>query len=146
MCCSWKGKRTKELDRLYEEYGDIFDRYPDGYLELEGCYNISYEEYVGYLKECIKEKRALPYIMFPEYFLTEEEWEIGNKLYQEYVAVFGKLPKYIKDIEGYETVTEEFMDSVGFEDYIMECIAKKKKTPLSDVLMLNLEEMLYEYE
>ena len=69
----WKGKVTKELDKLYEEYHQLFKVYPDFYLELEGCYDMSYEEYVGYIKECIEKKKAMPYVVYPDE--NPDEWD-----------------------------------------------------------------------
>ena len=48
----WEGKVTEELKELYIQYAELFDgMYPDEYAELEGCYDISYEEFVRYIKE-----------------------------------------------------------------------------------------------
>lgn len=64
-----KGKATKELDKLYEEYHQLFKVYPDFYLELEGCYDMRYEEYV----ECIERKKEMPHIVYPDE--NPHEWE-----------------------------------------------------------------------
>lgn len=62
----WEGKVTEELKDLYIQYAELFDgMYPDEYAELEGCYDISYDEFVGYIKECIKRKEKMPDVMFP---------------------------------------------------------------------------------
>ena len=140
----WTGKFTEELEELYDKYEEIFGEYPGRYMEIESSYStMSYEEYVGYIKESIQQKRALPYVMFPDDFLTDEEWEEGNQLYQEYISVFGKPPDYYEDRERYKTVTEEEVDSVDAEIYLRECIAKKEKTVLSDALALGLEVLLF---
>ena len=62
----WKGKVTEELKELYKQYAELFrGKYPDEYAELDGCYDISYEEFIGYIKESLKQKNSLPDVMFP---------------------------------------------------------------------------------
>ena len=55
----WKGKVTPELKELAHTYSAIFpDEYVDGYDEL--CYDaMSYDEFIGYIKEAIETHRPL---------------------------------------------------------------------------------------
>ena len=55
----WKGKVTAELKELAYKYTELFDgEYVDGYDEL--CYDVmSYDEFVGYIKEAIETHRPL---------------------------------------------------------------------------------------
>lgn len=50
----WNGKITKELKQLSEEYAaDNDGYYPDEYEEL--CYDaMTYDEFVGYIKEALR--------------------------------------------------------------------------------------------
>jgi len=66
----WKGKVTEELRTLYKQYLELFDGMPpDGYEELDGCYDISYDEFVGYIKKCIKQKNQCQMLCFQEYMI-----------------------------------------------------------------------------
>ena len=59
----WKGKYTKELDELYDKYEELFpNSYPDEYEEIE-YHGMTYDEYVGYIKECIKQKKEMESIV-----------------------------------------------------------------------------------
>lgn len=75
MYSFWRGRKvTEELKKLYKQYDELFRGYPDEYLELEGCYDdMSYEEYVGYIKECIEKKKAMPYVVYPDE--NPDEWD-----------------------------------------------------------------------
>ncbi|KAA3383956.1 hypothetical protein F1904_11935 [Akkermansia muciniphila] len=50
----WNGKWTKELEGLYDEYAAMWDGMePDEYEEI--LYDVmTYEEFVGYIKECLE--------------------------------------------------------------------------------------------
>ena len=59
----WKGKVTEELIDLYKQYHELFpDGYPDEYEEIE-YQGMTYDEYVGYIKECIKQKKEMESIV-----------------------------------------------------------------------------------
>ncbi len=59
----WEGKVTEELIDLYKQYHKLFpDGYPDEFEEIE-YYDMTYHEFVGYIKECIKQKKEMPYIV-----------------------------------------------------------------------------------
>lgn len=68
MCWTllWKGKKTEELKELYTQYKKLFcPFYPGSYEEI--AYNsMTYDEYVGYIKECIKQKKEMPDIVYGE--------------------------------------------------------------------------------
>lgn len=59
----WTGKWTNELDALYDKYFEMFDGYyPDDYDEI--LYDaMTYEEFVGYIKQCLKSKKGMPRIV-----------------------------------------------------------------------------------
>ena len=59
----WNGKWTEELDKLYDKYMERFGgALPDGYDELN--YDaMSYENFVGYMKECIETGREMPEVV-----------------------------------------------------------------------------------
>lgn len=50
----WNGKWTKELEALYDAYAAMWDGMePDEYEEI--YYDaMTYEEFVGYIKECLE--------------------------------------------------------------------------------------------
>lgn len=56
----WEGKWTDELSRLYDQYEAQHDgAYPDEYAEI--LYSaMSYEEFVGYIKECLRTGKSIP--------------------------------------------------------------------------------------
>lgn len=65
----WHGKVTEELKELYIQYEKLFSPfYPDNYAEIdyEGYQDMTYDEYVGYIKECIKQKKEMPDIVYGE--------------------------------------------------------------------------------
>lgn len=49
----YEGPITEELIALENEYFDKHCLDPDGYDELD-CSQMTYEEYVGYIKYCLK--------------------------------------------------------------------------------------------
>ena len=56
----WKGKVTEEL---YIKYAELFDgMYPDEFDDI-AYYARDYEEFVGYIKECIKQKKEMDEIV-----------------------------------------------------------------------------------
>lgn len=74
----WKGKVTRELKRLYRLYEEKFNCYPDGYLEVN-CKNLTYEEFVGYIKESLKYD-----VSFPCAFYYAESVEKAKNDYKQY--------------------------------------------------------------
>ena len=59
----WKGKVTEELKELYIKYAELFDgMYPDEYDDI-AYYAMDYDEFVGYIKECIKQKKEMDEIV-----------------------------------------------------------------------------------
>ena len=56
----WEGKMTKELYDLFIQYADENDgAEPDEYEEL--CYDaMTYDEFVGYIKEALRRHCGLP--------------------------------------------------------------------------------------
>ncbi len=153
----WKGKVTEELKELYIKYAELFDGMsPGGYAELDGCYdNISYEEFVGYIKECIKQKEEMPDVMFSLEEVEEKEKEalnLLNELYLRYVSVFGELPKNYKEIEGYQNLSDEKkkeIESTSLEEikqYIERAIKRKEKDTISDCIVFVFRKLILEAE
>lgn len=58
----WEGKVTEELKLLFLEYYERFDGYPDEYVDID-YYAINYDEFVGYIKECLKRNLEIPYVV-----------------------------------------------------------------------------------
>lgn len=59
----WEGEITEELIDLYKQYHELFpDGYPDEFDDI-AYYAMTYNEFVGYIKECIKKKKEMPYIV-----------------------------------------------------------------------------------
>ena len=56
----WDGQWTDELSRLYDQYDAQHDGVdPDDYAEI--LYSaMSYEEFVGYIKECLRTGKSIP--------------------------------------------------------------------------------------
>ncbi len=55
----WEGKVTEELKELYIQYAELFDgMYPDEYDDIT-YYDMTYDEFVGYIKKCIKKKKSM---------------------------------------------------------------------------------------
>ena len=61
----WKGEPTEELKELYEQYAEMFHGFYPGSYEEIAYEGLSYEKYVGYIKESLKQKIELPEIMYP---------------------------------------------------------------------------------
>lgn len=59
----WSGKFTEELSVLYQKYVALFrGAAPDEYDEL--CYDaMTYEEFVGYIKECLERNEEMPEVV-----------------------------------------------------------------------------------
>ena len=57
----WYGEMTPELEKLYDEYYEIWKCEPDGYLEVEYGPE-DYKRYVRDIKKAIKLKKELPCI------------------------------------------------------------------------------------
>lgn len=49
----WKGRFDEELRILFDEYEKKFGCDPDTYEEI-AYYAMSYDEFSGYIKECLK--------------------------------------------------------------------------------------------
>jgi hypothetical protein len=59
----WKGKVTEELKELYIKYAELFGgMYPDEFDDI-AYYAMDYDEFVGYIKECIKQKKEMDEIV-----------------------------------------------------------------------------------
>ena len=58
----WNGKKTGELEKVYEEYFNIFNCYPDWY---EDCFPdfFSYEAWLGICQLAVKIRKDIPYII-----------------------------------------------------------------------------------
>ena len=56
----WEGKWTDELSKLFKQYKNQHDgAEPDDYAEI--LYSaMSYEEFVGYIKECLRTGKSIP--------------------------------------------------------------------------------------
>lgn len=70
----WQGKMTEELKDLHTQYRKMFNGFDAcGYEEIsyEG---LTYEEYVGYIKESLKQGKELPNIMYPDIDDNDEEY------------------------------------------------------------------------
>ncbi len=51
----WEGNIDEKLQRLYDQYYELFGIEPDGHMEI--CYDgLLYEEYVAYIEECLEKK------------------------------------------------------------------------------------------
>ncbi len=59
----WQGKITDELKELFRQYHEKFGiGYPDEYDEL--CYEaMSYEQFVGFIREALEKNKELPEIV-----------------------------------------------------------------------------------
>lgn len=57
----WYGKMTPELDKLYDDYYEMFGCTPDGYIEFEYGAG-SYRAYVRDIKKSLKLKKELPIV------------------------------------------------------------------------------------
>lgn len=55
----YTGEMTSELERLYDEYYDLFQIFPFGHEELEYS-QMDYEDYVKDIKKAIEERKELP--------------------------------------------------------------------------------------
>ena len=56
----WTGEMTEELKTLYVQYAaKHYGIEPDGYDELN-CDAMTYDEFVGYIKECLDTGTELP--------------------------------------------------------------------------------------
>ncbi len=55
----WEGLVTEELKELFRLYDDKFGCDPDEYAEIyyDG---MSYDEFVGYIKECLSTGKEIP--------------------------------------------------------------------------------------
>ncbi len=70
----WHGKTTKELDDLHVQYRKMFDFEACGYEEIADVYDsLSYEQYVAYIKESLKQKVELPLIINPSIYDDDDE-------------------------------------------------------------------------
>ena len=58
----WKGRVTNELIELHKAYLEKYNMEPDEYCEI--LYDaMSYEEYVGYIQTCLKERVQIPKVV-----------------------------------------------------------------------------------
>ena len=55
----WEGKYTEEMDQLFTEYIAMFGGDPDGYEDI-GYESMSYDEFLGYIKECLEKHIEIP--------------------------------------------------------------------------------------
>lgn len=152
----WEGKVTKELKDLYKQYYEIFqDGYPDEYAELENYYNdMSYEEFVEYIKECIKQKKEMPDIVLVQEEIEKKEmlerFKLVNKIYLQYIATFGELPEDYREIEGYQNLSDEEkkkIEDIASEEmlqYVEKAIKRKEKDIISDCLAFAFKELISE--
>ena len=70
----WHGERTEELNDLYRQYEHLFGMSPGGYEEINDGYDgMTYDEFVGYIKECIRRKKSMPYIV-----IGDDVYECGG--------------------------------------------------------------------
>lgn len=63
----WNGKVTEELKDLFRRYDEAFgEGDPDEYDEL--CYDaMSYEEFVGYIREALRTHRCIVDVVWDGY-------------------------------------------------------------------------------
>lgn len=56
----WEGKWTDELSKLFQQYKNQHDgAYPDYYEEI--LYSaMSYDEFVGFIRECLRTGKSIP--------------------------------------------------------------------------------------
>lgn len=67
----WEGKVTEELRELFQQYVDKFGPEPDEYEEL--CYHaMTYDEFVGYIREALRQNRDIVEIIDELEGYTEE--------------------------------------------------------------------------
>ena len=57
----WYGKMTPELEKLYDDYYEMFGCTPDGYIEFEYGAG-SYRTYVKDIKKSLKLKKEWPIV------------------------------------------------------------------------------------
>lgn len=55
----WNGKVTEELKQLHEQYYEKYEMEPDWYAEIFYA-GMSYEEYLGYIRECLGKGLEIP--------------------------------------------------------------------------------------
>ncbi len=58
----WEGLVTEELKELYRLYDDKFGCDPDTYAEIYYD-DMSYDEFVGYIKECLETGKSIPNVV-----------------------------------------------------------------------------------
>ena len=56
------GNMTPKLEKLYDEYYEMFNSNPDEYIELEYGAN-EYKDYVRDIKKALKRRKELPDIV-----------------------------------------------------------------------------------
>lgn len=147
----WKGKVTEELKELYIKYAELFDgMYPDEYDDI-AYYAMDYDEFVGYIKECIEKKKTMFTLLIEEVEEKEKEaLNLLNELYLRYVSVFGELPKNYKEIEGYQNLSDEKkkeIESTSLEEikqYIERAIERKEKDTISDCIIFVFRKLILE--
>ena len=151
----WEDKFTEELEELYRQYNEIFpDSYPDEYDDIE-CDTMDYDEFVGYIKECIKQKKEMPDIVCPLDEIMEREKEalkLLNEICLQYIAIFGELPKDYRDIEGYRDLSNEKKKEIEcicenpeeMKQYVKTAIKRKRKDTISDCFVFAFRELILE--
>ncbi len=69
----WHGETSEELEKLYIQYSKMFHGfYPGSYEEID-YEGLTYDEYVGYIKESLKQKVVLPEIMYPGIYDNDDD-------------------------------------------------------------------------
>lgn len=58
----WNGKKTEELEKVYEEYFDIFNGYPDWYEDFFPDF-FTYDEWLYICKLAVRLKKDAPNII-----------------------------------------------------------------------------------
>lgn len=59
----WEKELTEELNALMDQYAKAHHGVePDGYDELN-CNEMTYEEFVGYIKECLATGKEMPEVV-----------------------------------------------------------------------------------
>ena len=87
----WTGEFTPELEELYRQYIALHDVPPDSYDELM-CDEMTYDEFVGYIKECLATGKEMPRVVPLFEGMTYDESIEYLKYLEECLATGKEIP------------------------------------------------------